>query len=547
MKTSLGDMEILMKRLRNTSTGVIGYCTPSPIESIGELRVLAEEAKLVGPIPQIQWDPVRGFMDANKAGKLWVETAENKRKGAPDFVLDLVWLAEKLPPNGVVYFTEANKFLTTPILPERAKIITALRHLAKHFSFNHRMVVLMDYELQIPIELVQDIIVITENMPDTKELAETLKGVYTDAKIKLPDDAVLLKQAAPFSGLHRSAAEQLASLAISPEGINSERAWTLRKGQLRSVKGLSFMESTETLDHLGGLKEIKELIRAIMDGRNPPKVIGFIEELDKTINSQEQGVGRDILAQWLDGMASNKWQGQIYFGPAGTGKSAMANAIPATYRDRGIIGVKIDINAVKGKYVGDTEAGVRRQIEQLRMMGGKNVIIISAANHLEEIPETLLNRFNWGIHFFDTPDMDERLAIWPIHLRDFGFLEPSMVKQIRDMKTPKEKMDALSFYIEDLVEQDLTGRDIYHICANSYSLKKTPKEGSKYIVPVAVQNPGAIKKAREYANNRLLSASYSGPYIMNSLLTEESERPKRAFNFSDEPDSNTNSSESPDN
>ena len=118
-----------------------------------------------------------------------------------------------------------------------------------------------------------------------------------------------------------------------------------------------------------------------------------------------------------------------------------------------------------------------------------NGIIVHNCNGLDSLKPEMRRRFGtpW---VFDLPTKAERDTIWPISLKRFN------------LDQEQGKPD----------DEGWTGAEINKCCELAYMLQKPLSEAACYVIPIVKSDPEAIKKLRDQASNRWLSASYPGPY-----------------------------------
>jgi SpoVK/Ycf46/Vps4 family AAA+-type ATPase len=218
----------------------------------------------------------------------------------------------------------------------------------------------------------------------------------------------------------------------------------------------------------------------------------------------------------MDGGFGSDIKGAIYLGHPGGGKSYLARAIGNTF---GTPTITIDLGAMKGGLVGQSEGNIRRALKIIDGISGGNALVIATCNRLDTLPPELRRRFNLGLWFFDLPSEAERKAIWKLHLKRRGF-------------GPKDLLG-----IDDT---DLTGADIRNACDTAFTLGVSLKEAAQFCnVPVAKADPASVERLRQMAHGKFLSASTPGVYLAPGTDAEKqaqagsSTQPTRKFDFGD--------------
>lgn len=276
------------------------------------------------------------------------------------------------------------------------------------------------------------------------------------------------------------------------------------------------------------------------------KCSGLLEFIDVSNQDIEIG-GMDILKDWLKrirkcfGEEARKAgikvpRGILLIGVSGCGKSAI---IQATAKEWGMFLIRLNPARLFEKYVGDSEANIRKVIQIIevlapcvlwideiekgfpkssshdstgtsqRILGTfltwlaekkSAVFIMTTANDISQIPLELTRKGRIDeIFFFDLPVHKERKQIFEIHLRNYSH-DP--------LKINLEKLaDASAGFsgseIEGAVEE--SSRNAFYDGAelstdNILNLLKT-------IIPVSVQRKEEIASLKAWANGRARNAS----------------------------------------
>jgi len=205
------------------------------------------------------------------------------------------------------------------------------------------------------------------------------------------------------------------------------------------------------------------------------------------------GTSQDQLGVLLSAMQDNEWSGLIAVGPPGCAKSMYAKALGNTHQ---VPTIKLDLGAMKGSLVGQSEQQIRAAVKIIKAVAGKSAYWVATCNKLDVLPPELRRRFTDGIWFFDLPDDSERARIWNLMAKRY---------KIRDDQQKELPRDT-----------DWTGADIRNVCSIAYRLNVTLKEAATYITPVAKSDPASIERLRKVADGSFLSATSPGVYERNS-------------------------------
>lgn len=443
--------------------------------------------------PVLTWDCVRGPVGLNDLGKAQVTgLGAEREKQCRGFVPMMVHALgfERLT---VVLAHNAHAQLKTP------EAIQALSNLRDLFKGCKRTLVLMGPAFDaLPPELQPDVIVLEDPLPTDEAMTAIVNEIHDAYGVNQPKGDELRRALDAGRGLSAFTAEQVYAMSIEKTGLDLDRAWERKAAMVKQTPGLTkFVRGGPTFDALGGLDAAKRMAAQLFAGPAAPQLIVRVEEIEKTwagaLNGGEtSGSSAYAMGRVLTAMEDEGWDGMIGLGLGGSGKSAYANALAATFgRPR----IDLDLGATKSKWVGESEAGVNNMIRVLRHIGGARVFFVATCNRIEALPPELLRRFRTQPWYFDVPTPEERLAIWPVHLSTYG------------LKVTAEQAD------REANATNWTGAEIRNCCESAWKFGISVKDAARdYVVPVARSRPEDLKRLRDLAKDRFLSATYPGAY-----------------------------------
>lgn len=344
----------------------------------------------------------------------------------------LNWL-DSQPNNHILFMKDGHNALSKASAAPMYR--RKIRNLLPRFKAVGKVLVIVSPIVDIPVELDKEISVIPFKLPDREEIRKVLHAVCESGGINQThglfptDDEELIDSAL---GMTSFEAENAFSVSLveahkfDPKVIRREKAAIVRKSETVEV-----VESEYTLDDIGGLENLKDWL---LERKNC-----FSEE------ARNFGVTPP--------------KGLLLVGVPGTGKSLAAKAASSAL---GRPLLRLDFGNIFGKYVGDSEANMRRVqhlveavapcilwMDELEkglggMSGGgdtdggttkrvfqqfltwlqerkSDVFIMATANSVEALPPELLRpgRID-GIFWVDLPDTVQRQEILGIHLGKKG-------------------------------------------------------------------------------------------------------------------------------
>ena len=183
--------------------------------------------------------------------------------------------------------------------------------------------------VQIPVELEKLFVVIDHPLPTREQLREIAEGIATEEG-ELPDAAGLETVLDAAMGLTRLEAENAFGLSLVREQrIQPDSIWELKANTLKKSGLLQLYKGGDDFGSLGGLDSLKAFCK------------------------------RSLLHQGRDNPLKQP-RGVLLLGVPGTGKSAFAKALG---KETGRPTLVLDIGALMGSLVGQTEQNVRRALK----------------------------------------------------------------------------------------------------------------------------------------------------------------------------------------
>lgn len=447
--------------------------------------------------PCVQWDCVQGYRGLNKSGmEAMVRVSSDDDTSHP---IAALIAAKKLPGMNeggkgcIVFALNLHLFATEPT------VIQAIWNLRDEFKQDRRTLVMLTPAIKLPPELANDVLVIDEAYPTDKQIEEIVTRTHKDAGQILPDIGTMAKAVAATAGLPAFPAEQVIAMSLTPKGIDIASLWERKKQSVEQTPGLKVWQGEESFEKIGGLKNVKGFLTKMVKGKNAPRVVVFIDEIEKQLagaGGDTSGTSQDQMGSILSFMQNEKAQGILLFGPAGTGKSNLAKA---TGNEAGVPTIELDFGGMKHEHVGGSEARIRAALKVIKAIGQDRMLFIATCNSMTSLPPELRRRFKSGTFFMDLPNKEERAELWNM------FMNRSMI--------PKKSGSLPN-------DTDWTGAEIEQCCEYAESFGVTLKEAAQYIVPVAVSASEIVQGLRRNASGKFISASYAGMYEYKESTTK---------------------------
>ena len=479
----------LIEQAKNVSTPLIAVSTADPQATQDAI------AKRLSGVPLLCWDIARGVIAVNERGKT-AAAAFGKDPTGLTTPGEALILAAKLPADTVLFVHMAHQYL------DNEQVKQAVWNLRDIFKVNGRTLIMFGPSFTLPAELAQDVLLLDEPLPTEAELSTIVTAQYENARqtsdppltketFPDPDEKDLGRIVDACRGLAAYPSEQAVAMALRKTGIDLDDLWIRKKTFINQIRALRVEESTLTFADVGGLETMKTYLGDLAAGPLSPIVWLWIDEIVKLFagagsSGDTSGVSQDQLATFLTLFQLYGWTGTLAVGHPGTGKSLVAKTAAKTYSG---VCVAFDTGAAKGSLVGESEKYIRAAFKAVQAIGGNRVHVIASCNGLDSLRPEMRRRFGtpW---VFDLPTKEERSTIWPISLKRFKL----------DEGQPRPE------------DEGWTGAEINKCCELAFMLQKPLSEAACYVIPIIKSDPEAIKKLRDQASNRWLSASYPGPY-----------------------------------
>src|SRR6056297_2948844 len=189
------DIYQAVKRARSRGVPIIAISTPDCAAATDRIESLVESGDT--PKPLIRWDCVRLAEGVNQAGKRAMDQIDVEAMT----LAEAVDLGDKLPEGSVMLIYNAHLFLESP--HDRQ----AVWNIRDRWKATGKMLVLLGPNVQVPVELLHDVISLDEPLPDTDEIEKIVRSVYDSGSLKHDDEAIT-RSAESLRGVSAFAAEQ---------------------------------------------------------------------------------------------------------------------------------------------------------------------------------------------------------------------------------------------------------------------------------------------------------------------------------------------------
>ncbi|GMR04950.1 MAG: hypothetical protein BMS9Abin23_0873 [Thermodesulfobacteriota bacterium] len=405
---------------------------------------------------------------------------------------------------------------------------------------------------EIPPELEEDIVVLELSLPDYEEIEELVSATYGHL---IPETwhsttrSILYKS---LQGLSVDNIKRVIRKAVSiNNGVLNEDCISYiqdeKKQIIQKQKILDYYPYRETIEHIGGLDEIKKW---------------FIERehVFRLSRDKIETLGLDIP------------KGLLLIGVPGSGKSLCCKALAGIWN---LPLLKLDVGRLFGSTVGESEKNIRKVIQlaeaispcilwideidkafggvsgyqgdsgtQLRVFGTfitwlqekeKPVFVISTANEPKNLPPELWRKGRYDeVFFVDLPSVQEREDIFRIHLE-------KRVQNINALSIREFAQNSQGFTgaeIEQAVKDSVvttfnavheagSTKDVEDVVDGLVTLDVTQKtiiNSIRNITPLSVLKREEVEELRKWSHQRARPASKSLFLQRAEMLSDEEKR-----------------------
>lgn len=485
------------------------------VNSVDPIAFVRELSYRMADSPVFTWDSVTGLEIGRKrspdnpnvttineiADRTWVQTADALRSvqgphgkelgvfyGAQGKVSfgKMLALAREIPTTTaqdgtklkpVVICKHVNQLLYGGTDAHNAQ--QAIMNIRDSYAATGRTLILVDNAIILPECLRADTIVIEEELPVQEEYRSAIEKIFRSARIAMPNNIQSIIDA--VAGLPLFQAEQALSLAMTNDGCDLSVLWAEKKKLVDQTQGLSVHYQGEGFSMVGGLEGIKQYFRRLMAGPKPPQLIVWIDEIEKTgiaHTGDLNGINADTLGVMLSYIEDHNAYCVSLTGLPGTGKSLIAKAVGAEF-NRMVI--RMDLGAMKGSFVGQTESNLRAALRVITSLGQDNALFIATSNTISSLDAALRSRFT-DTWYFPLPTSEELKPVWEIHKAKYGFTG------------------------ENPDDTNWVCRNIKQCVEKAWRLGMSLDEAADTVVPTGKSMAREVEKLNEQATGRFLDA-----------------------------------------
>jgi hypothetical protein len=480
---------------RRSSAPIVAISTPDPSATIKTIQVVFSDK------PMVKWNIVDGVSSMNSlanAAVTQMHTVEGQLMPAAMIsanpVEALRLCKQWLPDGSIAFMMNAHFYIEQTPGDAHKPVIQAVWNLRDAWKADGKTLVMLAPGIQMPIELRNDVALIDEALPTDKALATIVTRALNTAGARQTTKKVINRIVDAVSGLAAFNAHQVVAMSVSPKTKRPDVdvTWQQAIKLIEQARGLRVYRKGARFDDIGGNDNLKALMIKVARGSRPPKLIVFLDEVEKTMQAAGQdtsGTTTDQLKVLLTKMQDNGWTGCLIYGFAGTGKSQLSKAFG---NECNCPTVEADLGAMKNMWVGSSEANMRAFIKviEAKDSGEGRVFFVATCNSVVNLPPEFKRRFRKGVWFCDLPDSREKGKIWDIYFRKFS-MAPELVKPH---------------------DEGWTGAEIELCCENAHELGISLVDAAKYMTITSQAMGDQVEAMRMAADGKFINANHPGIY-----------------------------------
>jgi SpoVK/Ycf46/Vps4 family AAA+-type ATPase len=401
------------------------------------------------------------------------------------------WTIRQREP-GIFIFKDLHPFITS------APVMRWLRDAIASFKGTEKIAILMSPVQEIPIELEKDIVVVDFPLPDLNELGQVLSQQLERTKSRRTSNETREKLLKATLGLTQDEAEKVYRKAYVKAGRLTEEEVEIvlsEKKQLIRRNGiLEYIEEDETIDSVGGLRELKKWLKQRSNAFSERAREYGLPQPKGMLILGVPGCGKSLIAK----TTARLWglpllrldMGRVYDGSmVGRSEANLRNALKtAESISPGILFIdELDKAFAGGTGSADSDGGTSSRIfgSFLTWMQEKTspVFVMATANRVERLPGEFLRKGRFDeIFFVDLPTPEEREDIFKIHLNkrraDISRFDIEQLAKVSDGFSGAEIEQALiaAMYEAFAQEREFTQLDIIAAIKSTLPLSRTMTE-----------------------------------------------------------------------
>jgi SpoVK/Ycf46/Vps4 family AAA+-type ATPase len=379
----------------------------------GDMKVIATELKY----NLVFWSAVDGL----------VQTAAKGTTPTANEPMEALIAIQELPDKAIILLRDFHLFLMDP----NPVLIRQLKDVLQRAKTQNKTLIVTGCRLCLPPELERELTVVEFTLPGKEQLGQVLNGICESAQLQPAEGDERDQVLDAACGLTTIEAENAFALsvveckAINRNVVAREKAHAIKKNGL-----LEIIETTESLDSIGGLELLKEWLLQRKDAFSKRAVAYGLPTPKGVLILGIPGTGKSLTAKATSkifGMPLLKLDaGRIFAGLVGQSESNLRSVIQTA---EAIAPAVLWIDEIEKGFSGSKSSGATDGGTSSRVFGSfiswmqekkSPVFIVATANDVSQLPPEMLRKGRFDeLWFVDLPNQKEREAIWMIQIAKY--------------------------------------------------------------------------------------------------------------------------------
>ena len=206
-----------------------------------------------------------------------------------------------MQPRAIVCMVHAELILDSHY-EQYQELIVTLSRMREILKQKQVMLVLLVDDHIIPHSLQTDFLLLEETLPTDEGIEVIVEAQYLSANFPKPTVQTKNAVVTGCRGLLCDfQIEQLVALSMDRgiQGVNPETIRDYRRAVINNIPGLTLEKNQFDFSQVGGMENIKDYFRLLMNGKEPPQVLVRLEEVEKQVSktslNDSNGINKDVL------------------------------------------------------------------------------------------------------------------------------------------------------------------------------------------------------------------------------------------------------------
>jgi hypothetical protein len=221
-----------LQAARRAATPLIAVRTADPASTIGLAQRSLNGAAETTPL--VCWDVVAGLVALNAAGKSMIDSITGDASvGSALGPANVLELAGRMTDDAILFYANPQRVW------HQAEVVQGIWNLRDTLkSVGAALVMITPPGVNLPPELVQDVLVLDEPLPSKEVLWEIVCNTFEQAQLEPPSEQDQRRAVDALLGLAAFPAEQVLAMSLSKRGLDHDQLWKRKRQVIEQAPGL---------------------------------------------------------------------------------------------------------------------------------------------------------------------------------------------------------------------------------------------------------------------------------------------------------------------